>query len=215
MNGFLYLDKYAVSLAAATTNNLAITATRIEVTPQTDLDVITGLSNGGTEDTMIYLINVHATKRLVLSNNSGSSSTGNKIFVNNSADLTLNPGEIAMLGLSNGVGWFVFDHKSKTKQVAYTARTVNGTGYQVSTIADSEVRYSILLANGSLQTTTVKLEISPDNSTWTEAARVSNAVSLISATAIISCFVPRGYYIKLTTSGSGSGTFVCGQEVVG
>lgn len=108
-NGFATFDQYVYTTVGASVDNLIIRGTRFAITVGTDLDAITGLDSDGVPDAIIFIINAGATNRLVLKHNSGSSSVGNKIFINNGLDLTLLPGQVVVAGLAVGVGWFVFD----------------------------------------------------------------------------------------------------------
>lgn len=103
------------------------------------------------------------------------------------------------------------------------------TGFQVSTTKDGMVFYSVKIDAGlSLTGGTVGsiiLEKSPDNSTWTTIPSVGNGSTgtltiglntTNSQTAVLSGFVPRGFYVRLrtsTTTGTPTYTFVNGQEL--
>lgn len=106
-------------------------------------------------------------------------------------------------------------------------RPVTGTSWQISATRPARVSYSVthtialtlVLSAGS---STVYLEISPNNTTWTtiNAAGYSDAVAVAVAlsktvTNNVQGEVPAGWYVRLraVTSGAGSAAFASGQEV--
>lgn len=106
------------------------------------------------------------------------------------------------------------------------ARSLN-TSFQISSTRDAIVNYSLLLAAvlslTTGQTETASLQISADNSTFTEVARFSNGNTGVlaiglgltqSVGGVLSGFVPAGYYVKLVTSGNGTASYITGQEVL-
>ncbi|SKA15573.1 hypothetical protein, partial [Sediminibacterium ginsengisoli] len=116
---------------------------------------------------------------------------------------------------------------TRKRQPSSATRSFNSS-FQVSATKDASVRYSVEIAcsisvSGG-QAGVVFLEISPNNSTWTEAGRFSNSntgavvigLSVTSSVAgQISADVPAGYYVRLRTSattGSPVFTYQSGQE---
>ena len=108
-------------------------------------------------------------------------------------------------------------------------RSINGTGFQVSTTQYSFVSYCVQIAStlslSGGQTGTVFLEISPDNSSWTEVTRFVNGntgsltVGLNTTQTIasqLSAYIPKGYYVRLrqTSSGTPTITYISGQETL-
>jgi phage-related tail fiber protein len=100
---------------------------------------------------------------------------------------------------------------------------------QISTTRDAMVSYSIdisaTLSISGGQTGNVFLEISPDNSNWTEISRFTNGNTgtltiglniTQTNTGAVSGYVPAGYYRRLRTSATGSPTITyrSGQEVL-
>lgn len=101
------------------------------------------------------------------------------------------------------------------------------TSFQVSTTRFASVRYSIeiscTLSTGGGQSADAILEISPDNTNWTETGRYSiNLGGLMGLTLTVSntntgqimADVPEGYYVRIRTitSGGGTVTYKSGQE---
>lgn len=112
------------------------------------------------------------------------------------------------------------------------ARTLN-TSYQISTTRNARVSYSVthtvsltlVLGSGS---TTAFLEISPNNSTWTEINRAGYSKTLAVAVSAGDATtnnlvgeVPAGWWCRIRTAGTGGGltssvpniTYNSGQEV--
>ncbi len=112
------------------------------------------------------------------------------------------------------------------KSVSMQTRSFN-TAFQASTTRDSEVKYSVSISctislSGG-QSGTVSLQTSPDNVTFTEVGRFTNTntgaltigLSLTNNNAgQITAFVPAGYYVKLVSTGTGTITYVSGQEML-
>jgi len=69
------------------------------------------------------------------------------------------------------------------------------------------------LANTLSTTSTVQIEISPDNSTWEVIATVENLTEASSNTYSANPVIPAGYYYQLTTAGSGTPTLVNLKEL--
>lgn len=103
-------------------------------------------------------------------------------------------------------------------------RTLNSS-FQVSTTKDAVVRYTakivcaLSLSGG--QSGAISLRISPDGSTWTTIGQIvnENSGSLVIGVAInntngsqVTADVPLGWYVKLETSGTGTFTYLFGQE---
>lgn len=103
-------------------------------------------------------------------------------------------------------------------------RPVNSTAFTPSATRDTFVSYSITtsaqitLAGGA--TSTATLQTSPDGSSWTTVAQTSSGltgtvivgVSITNTqVGILSCIVPAGYQVRITSSGTTS--FTAGQEV--
>lgn len=83
-----------------------------------------------------------------------------------------------------------------------TVTLTSTTGAQVSTTRDVNL-YALLTADGTNNAATCKIELSPDNSTYTELGTVSLAAAVNNTGAIAQLAtvrVPAGWYVKLTTS---------------
>ena len=108
--GFILLDDEEIDLVSSSTNDLAINSSRIEIVPQADMDEITGLDKQfdlGTDmiGPLVLLINIHATRNLVLKHNDSNSASANRIFMSNGADLIVPPFNTVILGWE--ANWFV------------------------------------------------------------------------------------------------------------
>ena len=99
------------------------------------------------------------------------------------------------------------------------------SAFQVSTTKDAIVSYTVQIAcaltlSGG-QSGTVFLETSPDNSVWTEVGRAVNTntgsltigLNITNTNAMtLAGFITRNYYVRLRTTGSGTITYISGQE---
>lgn len=101
------------------------------------------------------------------------------------------------------------------------------TSFQVSTTNPAMVFYSLqTVSTISLlvgQTATAFLEISPDNINWTEQNRINNgntgvlSIGLnITQTVIapLAAMIPKNYYVRIRTTGTGAVSYISGQETV-
>jgi len=104
-NSFMQMDGQSVSLTGATTNNLAITSSIVLVTPQADGDVITGAIPPVEQAGIFYLVNIHATRSVVLPYNSIHSTAGYRWLNVLGADMTVGAGETAFFAFIPGLGW--------------------------------------------------------------------------------------------------------------
>lgn len=83
-----------------------------------------------------------------------------------------------------------------------TQQFVSGTAAQVSTTRDVEVHTPVTFNPGVATTATCKVELSPDNTTystlctWTEPVGVALDGTILDVT----CRVPAGWYLKLTVN---------------
>lgn len=101
-----------------------------------------------------------------------------------------------------------------------TARNYSASGIslnssrQPSITNDIFVVASINFVNTLLTTTTVTVEVSSNNSTWTTAAQIADTTGVDSnKTPMISFVVPASYYYRLVGSGSGTITLVSCNEL--
>lgn len=108
------------------------------------------------------------------------------------------------------------------------SRTLNSAAYQISASRDSLVFYSISIsATISLttgQTGTVNLQMSATSGgTYTTIGTLTNGntgtltlgLNLTQTqSAVLSCVVPAGYYVKLVSTGTATNTIVSQQEVL-
>jgi hypothetical protein len=130
------------------------------------------------------------------------------------------------IGISGGVITNTAPYVAPTFNNTAT-KTLNGAGVQISTTKNTKVSYSVthtialtlVVSSGSSM---AYLEISPNNSTWTTVNQGGFSRSLAVAVALndsqttnLQCDVPAGWYVRIrtVTSGGGSASFTCGQEV--
>lgn len=107
-SGFLVLDPFGVTTASGDNNDVPIEGSLVYVTVSNNNDAITGLSSGLNAGALIFVVNVGPTNNLVIKNNSGSSSAGNKIFTSTGSDVTVPPFQTACMGYDTiGSAWHV------------------------------------------------------------------------------------------------------------
>lgn len=110
-------------------------------------------------------------------------------------------------GVNDPGRWFRVD----INQVAVATRSLNNS-FQPSTKRNVLVNYSVSIEVVSallgVNSGTVSLQTSPDNSNWTTVSQVSKTLSGVVATNNdvynLSAFVLKGYYVRLLTSESGT-----------
>lgn len=116
-----------------------------------------------------------------------------------------------------------FEYRQPT--AAIVTRSLN-TGIQISQYRDCFVSYSVQITSSITlsggQSGSVTLQTSPNNSTWTTiATQINNntgTVVLGFATnnvqsGSLTGFVPAGYYVRMSTSGTSSFAWQSGMEV--
>lgn len=125
---------------------------------------------------------------------------------------------------------------TRTTDLAVVRSIVTGTGavgFQVNATRAAEVNYKVSTSTtatiGGASTATVVLEVAPTNSAtpgdWKEVGRLSNSQTITLAVALqsvqvlggnITGYVPAGYYAKLrsTVTGTGSTSYITGQETL-
>lgn len=135
ISGIIEFDAMSYSTTLGNNNDVSITGTRFLVSTTTDLDAFTGFMAGATHDGMVFIINVHATNRLVLKYNNSGSISGNRIFTATGGDLLLLPGQLAIIGEQQGVGWFVFDVVGRRVETYSGTTNVSGVYTVVFPIA--------------------------------------------------------------------------------
>lgn len=88
------------------------------------------------------------------------------------------------------------------------------TAFVVSATRRKMVNYTVSLAlTLTLTTGSISLQTSPDNVTYTEISRISNQlVGLITIIGQLTAVVPPTYWVKLVTTGTGTSTYITGQE---
>lgn len=104
-NNFMTMEGQSVNLAAATTNNLAITSSIVLVTPQNTNDEITGATPPVYGAGLFFVVNIHATRNLVLPYDDAGSDAGFRWLNILGHDLTVGPGETAQFAFVPGLGW--------------------------------------------------------------------------------------------------------------
>lgn len=92
-----------------------------------------------------------------------------------------------------------------------TTTFTSGTGKQISTVRDVNLYVSITYNSTAVATATCKVEVSPDNITYSTLSTETVPALLGLAGAIRSLTVPlyRGFYIRLTVTNAtiGTGTY--------
>lgn len=127
------------------------------------------------------------------------------------------------------IGSFVFAaHKPEYRQPTanIVTRSMN-TGIQISQYRDAFVSYSVqITSNLTLtggQSGTVLLQTSPNNSTWTTiATQVNNSTGTLTIglntsnvqSGSLTGFVPMGYYVRMSSSGTSAFSWQSGIEVL-
>lgn len=125
---------------------------------------------------------------------------------------------------------WVLMSRDLTEIISFPTRSISATGFQVSATRSSLVFYTAQIVTtatiGGGSVGYVTLETSPNNSTWTEAGRLTNgqvitlAIALNSIQTItgqLSAFLPIGYYARLrsvNTTGTPTYSYVSGQEIL-
>lgn len=113
-----------------------------------------------------------------------------------------------------------------TMLVTTASRPLNSS-FQLALTNNAFVIYSVEMSATLTiiggQSNTVYLETSPDNSIWTEAGQSVNTNSgtltvglnlTQVSTATLCCMVPKGYWVRLRTTGTGTVTYRSGQETL-
>lgn len=104
-NNFLTMDEQGVALAAAQTDNLQVTSSIMVVTPQNDMDAITGAYPPVYNEGILFLVNVDPVKHVVLPYNHAGSDAGFRWLNILGHDITVGPGETAQYAFVPTVGW--------------------------------------------------------------------------------------------------------------
>lgn len=106
-------------------------------------------------------------------------------------------------------------------------RPINGTSFQPSTTKAAIVKYTIqIAATLSLvtgQSSTVYLETSADNATWTEVTKFTNGntgsltIGLNLTQTItnqLDAYIPATYWVRIRATGNATSTYLTGQEIL-
>jgi hypothetical protein len=106
-NDYLVATEQAFTTAGATTNNLALQSTTLNITPTTTGDTITGVSPPiATSGGILIIANAAASNTLVLAGNNAGSLAANRFqFAEGAASVTLAPSQTATFSYVNGSGW--------------------------------------------------------------------------------------------------------------
>lgn len=117
-------------------------------------------------------------------------------------------------GVNNGLSWqFLFTQPGLK---AYTNQSSLGfnASRQPSQIKDTQLAVGVTLTNTLLTTSTVEVQISPDNVTFETIAPMANLTQAVNSnTYFANPIIPAGYYYRLLTSGSGTHTLVVLKEL--
>lgn len=164
--------------------------------------------------------------------NLSEGSVAQNLTINRGTTLPSNPesGELFFLTaqpvglhLYNGTAWVKIETHPSVSILSSGGRSFD-TAFQVSSTLNATVHYVVSLSATNNQIT-IDLQTSTSSSgPWTTIASAANSstfsgIGLGSITSVvdstIAAFIPAGYYVKLTSSGSGSKTFKLGHEVIG
>lgn len=96
-NGQLILDNEAFTTSSGENDDVPVSGSLLYVVVSNDLDSITGLQAplGGA---LVFVVNIGPTNNLVISNNSSSSTAGNRILTYSGSDVTVAPFQTALVG---------------------------------------------------------------------------------------------------------------------
>lgn len=143
----------------------------------------------------------------------------------NSARLSMFALVVSAIALSM-FGFAKFKPEYRQPSAAIVTRSLN-SGLQISQYRDAFVSYSVqITSNLTLsggQSGTVNLQTSPNNSTWTTVAtQINNNTGSLTIglntsnvqSGSLTGFVPMGYYMRLSTSGTSAFVYVSGMEVL-
>lgn len=116
-----------------------------------------------------------------------------------------------------------FEYRQPTMSVV--TQSLN-TSYRLSLYRDAMVTYSVQIASTlnltAGQNGTALLQISPDNATWTTVATQINnnngsltlGLTTNTQSTNLTGFVPATYYVRISTSGTSTFTWMSGQQVL-
>lgn len=104
-NDYMGMNGQSVVLSAAATHDLAIESTILTVTPQNTNDEITGAIPPVFLPGLIFIVNIHATRNLVLPYNDSGSTAGYRWLNIDGLDMTVGPGETAQFAFVPSLGW--------------------------------------------------------------------------------------------------------------
>lgn len=106
-NDYLVATEQSFSTSGASTNNLALTSSSLNVTPNTNGHILTGCAPMTTDSGGLLVIsNSHASNSLVLAGNDSGSLAANRFqFAETATGCTLAPSQTATFSYINGTGW--------------------------------------------------------------------------------------------------------------
>lgn len=108
INGLLSLDSELFVTSSGNNNDVPVTGSLMYISVSNNNDAITGISQGMSTGSLVFVVNIGATNNLVIKHNSGSSSAGNRIFTSTGADITVAAFQTALLGYdTTNLEWHV------------------------------------------------------------------------------------------------------------
>lgn len=121
--GYIAFDKSVINLSAGQNDNVACNNTRGVFVPTNDGDSISGIDfQVYTSGTLLFIINPHPTKSIILLHNNASSSAENRLFMPDGIDLKLGPKQTVPVGYNEpSGGWNV-------QQPPYAIYNYNSSG---------------------------------------------------------------------------------------
>jgi hypothetical protein len=104
-NSYMTMAGQSLVLAAAQTDNVVITSSIIVVTPQNDGDEITGAYPAVFAPGLLFIVNIHPTKSIVLPYDDAGSEAGYRWLNVLGHALTIGPGETSVFAFVPNLGW--------------------------------------------------------------------------------------------------------------
>lgn len=110
-NDQMIITPFSYTTVGVNTNNLAINSSNVFINPSANSDALTGILGANMNGLQLTLVNIHTTNTLILKNNSSNSSTGNKLFSTNGADIIVSPKERVTLVYDTSIsGYRMYQH---------------------------------------------------------------------------------------------------------
>lgn len=183
-----------IATSGAVNNNVIIDSDSVYITATTNNDAITGILGLNKSGQFIRLINVSISNALVLTHNSVSSTLGNRLYSNTSANISLNSGEVALCSYAtiNGVTGFYVSKVIKPNGYVLTGTAVCYTDVDLTFGAintgvplalnqnmelSGDLSHSTVTNNSRITCTKSGYVIVSVDSEWTNAALLGNQIA--------------------------------------